>query len=393
MNIDAGWGCEMAVDKDLVDSMLGPFRDMVKDIDSKGITNKDVDEMKAVMAKMNGYAASMDDMISFSTKLTTEGLFVAFSNAYSRVMSAAASSGTGGAEPEDASLLAQSLAAYEQSYNRLKDDPTMAHIVPPVKRAVEIAKSGVTYPVFLRQCEEEKIFERMKNGDQRPVLEFQLECAREMGDKLRSEMYSQELAAYDRLSAASPCGQADNLAFELARKRIEHEFEPMIAEWDSIIEQWEKLHWLVIDWLDAHCSFAPYDQRWVGMTPAITQYNIRRTKEKNPARLVVRERIFRDYHGLGWNDVWTHPTWIQEQAESRVWFADECIDLMKRVYPVCRPGSKPPSDCIAAEEAIHAAKKWRNPKNIARFGDEAGAGSGYRIRSFEEFVKARRKKR
>ena len=139
MNIDAGWGCEMAVDKDLVDSMLGPFRDMVKDIDSKGITNKDVDEMKAVMAKMNGYAASMDDMISFSTKLTTEGLFVAFSNAYSRVMSAAASSGTGGAEPEDASLLAQSLAAYEQSYNRLKDDPAMAHIVPPVKRAVEIA--------------------------------------------------------------------------------------------------------------------------------------------------------------------------------------------------------------------------------------------------------------
>ena len=144
--------------------------------------------------------------------------------------------------------------------------------------------------------------------------------------------------------------------------------------------------------VDAHCSFAPYDQRWVGMTPAITQYNIRRTKEKNPARLVVRERIFRDYHGLGWNDVWTHPTWIQEQAESRVWFADECIDLMKRVYPAAVPAASHRQ--IASRRGSDPCReKVAQSENIARFGDEAGAGSGYRIRSFEEFVKARREKR
>jgi len=382
----------MAVDKDLADSMLGPFRNMVKDVDGKGIRNKDVDEMKAVMAKMEGYAASMDDMISFSTKLTTESLFAAFSNAYSRALSAAASSANAAEPPDDAKLLAQSLAAYEQSYNRLKDDPTMAHLVPPIKRAVDVAKSGVTYPVFLRICEEERIFERMKNGDQRPVLEFQLECAREMGDKLRSEMYAKELLTYDKLSAASACGLADNLGFEIARQRIEHEFAPSIAEWDSIVEHWEKLHWIVADWLDAHCSFAPFDQRWIGDTPVITQYNIRRTKEKNPAKLVVRERIMREYHGIGWDDVWTHPTWLHEMAESRVWFADECVELMKRVYPVCKPGGKPPADCIAAEEKIYRDKKFRNPKNIARFGDEAGAGPGYKLRSFEDFVKARKEK-
>jgi len=383
----------MPVDKSMVDSMLNPFRNMVKDVDDRKLTGKDVDEMKGVMAKMEGLALSMDDMSSYSVKLTTDGLFTAFSNAYSRALGAAAQAANSAKPPDDDEMLRQSLAAYEKSYNYLKDKPEMEHLVPPVKRAVEIAKSGVTYPVFLRMCEEELVFERMKNGEQRPALEFQLECAREMGDKLRTEMYEKQLKTYEELSKQNRCGIADNLGFEIARQRIEWEFAPRIAEWDSIL--WlvdSRILDVVHDWIDAHCSFAPYDQRWIGDTPAITQYNIRRTKEKNPGRLVVWERILRAYHGIGWDDIWTHPIWLHEQAESRVWFSDGSIENMKRTYPVCKPGQKPPSDVIASEEALYRAKAYRNPKNAARFGGEAGSGPGYKIRSFEDFVKERKVK-
>jgi hypothetical protein len=47
---------------------------------------------------------------------------------------------------------------------------------------------------------------------------------------------------------------------------------------------------------------------------------------------------------------------------------------------------------IASEEAIFRNKAYRNPKNIARFGGEAGRGPGYTIMSFEEFVKQRKGK-
>ncbi|OHD57705.1 MAG: hypothetical protein A2014_11320 [Spirochaetes bacterium GWF1_49_6] len=383
----------MPVDKDIVNSMLDPFRNMVKDVDDRKLTGKDVDDMKGVMAKMEGLAQSMDDMSSYAVKLNTDGLFTAFSNAYSRALGAAAQAANAAKPPSDEEMLKQSLAAYEKSYNYLKDKPEMEYLVPPVKRAVEIAKSGVTYPVFLRMCEEELVFERMKNGEQRPALEFQLECARAMGDKLRTEMYEKQLKTYEDLSKQNPCGIADNLAFEIARQRIEWEFAPPIAEWDSILWIWDsRLLYIVHDWLDAHCSFAPFDERWRGDTTAITQYNIRRTKEKNPGRLVVWERILRAYHGIGWDDIWTHPIWQHEQAESRVWFCDGCIENMKRTYPFCKPGHKPPADVIAAEEGIYRNKAYRNPKNTARFGAEAGSGPGYKIRSFADFVKERKDK-
>jgi hypothetical protein len=82
--------------------------------------------------------------------------------------------------------------------------------VGPVQKIVDIGRSGVSYPVFLRMCEEQQLFEEMKNGSQKPQLEFDLHVAQVMGDPIREAMYKKMLDTYNAMSARSKIGLADH---------------------------------------------------------------------------------------------------------------------------------------------------------------------------------------
>jgi len=375
----------MPIDKSTVDPMLNPFRNMVADVDGRGLKGKDLDAMKAMMQTMERLAVEMDDVISYTTKLTTDNIFLNFSNAYSRALSAAASSNQ---PTDDTGLMQQTLKQYESSYNQLKDNPEHAHLIGPIKKVLDIGHSGDSYPVFLRMCEEQGIFEAMKNGEQRPVIEFDLHVARVMGDPVRFEMSTKILAGYEALCKQNPFGLADNVEFEILRQRLEWQYAPLIAKWKAIIERWGKMHEMVFDWIDSFCSFAPIDGRWSDPRgEKYTRENIQRTQECNPGQLKVRESIFKEYFNLTWDDVWTHKTYLAEQKASRIWDSDERIELLKKTYPVCKPGSKPPSDVLSANEQIFRSKTYRSARHIARFGDGVTKAPGYDFAQFSDFVK------
>ena len=368
--------------------MLGPFQGMLKDVEGRGLTGEHVDAMRAALGRMLALSQSMSDLGSYTAKLGTEGLFLAFSNAYTKALTAQAAQAP---QPtDDAGLLRQMLAAYEDARRRLAQAPNQAHLLPPLLRALELGQSGLTYPAFLRRCEEEHLFERMKAGDARPGLAFELHCAEVMGDPVRTELGRALLACHDELARKQAAGVPEPLEFELARQRLEWDYAPRLAEWRSIIEHWQVLHELCFDWLDAHCEFAPRDARWASTAgPQATLLNIQRSKEKLPGQLAVRERLLTEYHGLRFDDVWAHPTWAAEVAACRVFDSDERLELLRRTWPTCRPGSQPPADVVARNEALYRAGTLRNPRHAQRFGDAARPGPGYDFQAFSKFVQAR----
>jgi hypothetical protein len=376
----------MPVDAMYVDPMLNPFRDMMKDIDAKKVANKHVDEMRAVLNKMEQLAAEMDDMISYTTKLTTENLFMNFSNAYSAALSAAAASDT--SQPtDDAGLLAQSLSAYEGSYKTLKAEPKHKHLLPPLEKLIALGKSGVSYPVYLRMAEEQGLFADMNSGSPGPNIEFDIHCAEVLGYPLQIEMKKKIKAGFEALCAKHPFKIAEPLEFRLMRQKIEWEYAPALAKWSAIVNRWERLISMVDDWLDAHCDFAPRDERWVSLDgAAATARNIARTKECAPGRVAVREGVFKEYFNLSWDDIWTHETYLTDQKEGRIWQSDERLEMIREAYKTCKPGGAPNSDLIKRREADHKAGGGRNARNLERFGTEQNPGPGYAYRDFTEFV-------
>src|SRR4051812_48298863 len=122
-------------------AMLGTFRDLLADVQSKGIAGADVDEMTAALGAMDSLAASMRDVGDFSMKLANDGYYTRFTDAYTRAMLEAAGAGAGASSdgspppiPSDADLLAQSLQAYETSLAQLRQVAGQEHSISVVER-------------------------------------------------------------------------------------------------------------------------------------------------------------------------------------------------------------------------------------------------------------------
>ena len=72
---------------------------------------------------MEALGQELSDVGEFSAKLAGGGYYQRFTDAYTRVMTAAAGGGTTGAPatiPDDETLLAQSVPAYEGSLQQLR---------------------------------------------------------------------------------------------------------------------------------------------------------------------------------------------------------------------------------------------------------------------------------
>ena len=292
----------MAVDPVMVDAMLGTFRDLLTGARAAGSTGQDVDEMAAALASMEALSQEMSDVGEFSAKLAGGGYYQRFTDAYTRVMTAAAGGGTTGAPatiPDDETLLAQTLQAYEGSLQQLRSMAGQEEAIDVLERLLAIGRSGVSYPVFLRQVDEAGLNEALA-GTITPTREMLLdviEQARATGDPAREAEAVATLAARDSLAAASPSGSVDPFTFELERFRLASRHAPEIALRDALVQRIPRLLDLVIDWLDAHASWAPHDDRFTGASASDTQRRIAMAQECNPGFHAVRAAQFAEAFG------------------------------------------------------------------------------------------------
>jgi hypothetical protein len=352
----------MPVEKIYADSILGAFRNFLKECEEKKASGPAFDKMKSIMVRMEQLAVELDDFSELSIKLTTGNLMVDFSSAYGEVLSGLAKKEYSGNDGDE-KLLRQTLAAYENSIQRLQGIPKSEHIIPAIREVIDLGRSGISYPVFLRICEEKGLNKAMEGSVvTREGVMLDIEMATLFEWPLELRKANELLERYDGLAAASPFGIPDATQFGLERIKLDWKYAPLIQLRDAINQRREILFENLHDWLDSYCEFAPYDPRWASMTSmAVTMRNIKRCRECTPGIFKVREKIFTDYFGLTWNDIFTHESFINELKARRIWYSDESLELINKTYEHCNPNNNPPSELIRKAEEIHKEKRFKRP--------------------------------
>ena len=353
----------MPVDRAMADVILDTYRNMYREISEKGVESESFKAMETALRRMEALAMETDDITDFTAKLTTENLFIQFSNAYSETM-AALLRGEYSGDDGDEILLEKTLEAYENSIKNLEADPNYEILKAPIEELIELGRSGISYAVFLRTAEEKGLYQLLE-GDLvvRDSIMRDRTFAEFMHLPLEVEKQDKLLKIHDKLVADSPFKVADSFQFGLERERLDWEYAPLITGWNITIRLWEKMLMNVYDWLDSFGSFAPHDERWVDLRgQTFTMRNIKRTQECNPGVLRAREVVLQDYFQLGWDDIFQHETYINEYQANRVWYSDETLELIKKAYPHCQPYQKPPEELVNQAEAIYTQKRYKRPE-------------------------------
>ncbi|MBU1068421.1 hypothetical protein KJ975_02540 [Myxococcota bacterium] len=352
----------MPVELMYTEAMLNPFRDMMRDVGSRGLTGPDVDAMGAALGEMEALAQSLDDFTTFSGQLTQRQLFSKFSDAYSRALVAAAAPRPG-EKPSDDSLMETTLRAYEQvlqTYESGGAGEGMKKMAPAVRELVELGRSGISFPVFLRLVEERGMADLLSGAKTvaREGLLESLAFSRAGWAHYDILQHQREVELYDQLAAAAPLGVPDPLTLTLETERIAWELEPSRRRWDAMIRRWETLLDLLVDWLDAFAAFAPYDPRWnpPGASREQAMENIADTQECNPGDFRFREALFKEYFSLTWPEIWQHETFTWQYTSNQISHSDERLMLVLETYPLCQPGGRPSPALIARTEQMHARK-------------------------------------
>lgn len=255
--------------------------------------------------------------------------------------------------PDDATLLVQALQAYEHSLAHVRTLAGQDATIATLERVLAIGRSDVTYPVFLRHLEEQGLNDALAGSvtPPREQLVATVEHHRAMGDPARQAEATALVTAYDAVAAESPFGVVDPFAFELRRFRIAWVHAPGIACRDAIVARLPHLLDLVIDWLDAHTTWAASDDRFIGVSSADTLRNIERACECNPGFYAVRAAQFAEVFGP--DPWWQHPELAEERAAGRILWSDERVALAIDAIPACVPlMAAAPPELVARAEAF-----------------------------------------
>ncbi len=101
----------------MLNAILGTFKNMVDECKSKNLSGSDFDTMCETYSRMEQLGNQHSDMNDFNAQMMNENLYGKFSDFYGRVLTAAASTQSGGAGGayDDSALLKQSVDALKQA--------------------------------------------------------------------------------------------------------------------------------------------------------------------------------------------------------------------------------------------------------------------------------------
>ena len=218
----------MPIEKTYSDAMLGTFRNMLQDCKDKNLSGEAFDTMMTAMNRMESLALEMDEPGAFSAKLMTEGLFTEFSTAYGNLLAAEGQKKYASTGPyDDNKLLQQTLSAYENSLLQLHVHPDKERLQAPIQNVIDLGRSGINYPTFLRLLIEKGLDKAMEGSAlSREALLKDIQWAADLVLPVYEKRNSTLLEKYDEMVADAAFGVPDSVVFSMERFRIESEFQP-----------------------------------------------------------------------------------------------------------------------------------------------------------------------
>ncbi len=377
----------MAIDPNILNPMLDPFRKMAGDCADQGASGEAFDRMTTAMDRMEELGREMDDIGAYSAALVTEGLQMTFSTAYGEVLAEQAKAASGGGEDgayDDEALLNQTLNAYRDAVKRIREGTEQAKqiasgdelvvnelatlskddlLIGPIEEAVKLGESGVNFPTFLRLMIEKGLDRAMEGAPAlREGLEYDLGWAKASSESPHHIREKEEiLAKFDELAGASKVGVPDSLHFELERKLIEHRHVPNIALWSAVRYRWEVMLDALTDWALAHTRFAPHIDPW--KMAADPKRAVEMDKDCIPGDFEVRAAIFRENFNLDFKDIFSHDTFRNEVENFRLAYSQVWTEfLIEAIHPACKPMENLPGDIVKQVEEMFDGKLVYNPE-------------------------------
>lgn len=428
----------MPIDEFMLNPMLDPFRNMLKEIEDKGITGEHYDAMKQAMDRMEELGREKSDLNDFNGTMMQENLFGTFSDQYGKALAAEAGGGqaTDPKDYDDGALLKQMVGALKDAVQRIKDGkeeaiaigeshdagaatragmefvqrnkeqyglgnvsdrqfeagtreavqdaevaqaatPNMTRVevealfkdkelIEPIEDLIRLGEEpGMTVPRYLR-IQIEKGMDKAMEGN--IVFRMGLEYHRKIYeanpftpyDLPRAEQY---LKTYDDLAEKAPFNVPDSLTLQLAQNRIEHEFEPRFIRYNKIKDHWEWIIGRMDQWMAAHSKYAwelfPYV-----MIPdmAAKKRAIEMDKDCMPGEVKVLLKIFNDYWGMDFMDIFTHETFTHEVKWNFIGESQQYMTWLRdKLYPVCIPLTHPSEELKQEWDTMYEQRKMSNP--------------------------------
>jgi hypothetical protein len=374
----------MAIDPMFSDAILGTFRGMSKEMTDKNITGPDVDEMNKALGRMEQLAADLTDLNEFNGLMMQENLYTKFSDYYGRALSNASKaqyqvSGDVYDEKSDKQLMDQTLKAYRDAIQRLKDAKKESvaqhgekashvflntdYIIKPIEDVIKLGESGVSYPYFLRKMIEDGLDKAMEGS---VIGRDAIIYSKDFYDSAKiSPLYeireSMQLALYDELCAKSKFSVPSLLKYNLGCEEIGVNINPQIKKWEAIKDAIERILEKISNWSMAHMSYAHTIDPWaMADNPKAA---VVKDIECNPGELEVQLKHFKKYFGLEFHDIFKHEVFIWEVTWNHMWYSQEYLTYLRdEIFPICKPENKIPSELISKMEKIHKEDRMRNPE-------------------------------
>ncbi len=358
---------------DPVDSnaVIGPYRDVVNSFRAQGTATPEVGVMAWAVSEMERQAALHDDVGPFVADITSDGLFFQFNQAYAQLQAALLDAAPpevfvlpGPYIPLDDELENRLIVRLRAALERLASRPDFDHLSGPIQEVITMTQRGAGYPVMLRELVERGL-DLASQGivHSRAALVTDLERAHARNDGPAAGLAHALLAAHDELASQSPLGSADPLAFHLRRIRLEWEHAPAMTTQYAFVPRVIRVVLLVIDWLDAHCSFAATDPRFASPDgDEATQRRLEFVRECYPAFLARREQLLMLTWGMSFDDAVAHQA-VSADRDEVPWSAAR-LELARQARPFCDVGGAPPPTLIQAAEELHARESEPAPGTV-----------------------------
>ncbi len=343
----------MPIDTMMSDAMLGTFRKMVSDCREKNYSGEAFNTMCNIMDEMETLAKTMHDFTAFSAKLTTDGYFVNFSNAYSKVLSQAATTQYSSATYNDAALLQQTLKMYEDSLANTATDKEKLNITKILQDIIALGKSGINYPTFLRLLIEQGLDKALEGTIiNRNYLAEDVAKAEAMQHPPTERRSKAILAKYDELAMAT--GIPNNIIFFSEQGKILDDAEADMRQYQHIQQLWWNMLTNLHTWIDAYTRFAFTDDRFAGNTVSETQENIDRSKNELPGKIKIYEQQLSANYGIKWLDIFATESFIAETKSNRFNYTEAYIEFIKTdIYPACVPLKPTDNNLIQQAEKLY----------------------------------------
>ncbi|HWR33097.1 MAG TPA: hypothetical protein VN451_06210, partial [Chitinophagaceae bacterium] len=375
----------MPVDATMLDAMLGTFRNMLKECRDKNMSGDDFDQMDTTMRRMEHLGQEMSDVGAFSGQLMQEGLFMKFSDHYGKLLASSAqqqSSVSSGVYDENAdkALLQQTINAYKDAIQRLKDSKEETKkmlganaadadvlikdkaIIDSIENVIRLGESGISYPAFLTEMMKQGLDKAMEGSAlSRDAQLYLCDAAKATAaSPFYIQKEEEKLVLFDALAKASKANVPNNLQYTLGCEKIEWKYQPDINKWNKIKEAWEKAIFWLDEWITSYCSFAPHIEPWAQSKNP--KEAVIESQDCVPGKLRVWENINQCYFNLSLPDLFRHKSFAWDVENHWMYWSQEYMEfLLKKVEPICTPDAKPDTGLITEAENFHREKKKINP--------------------------------